>query len=105
METSVGIIALVDALGISTLTIEESKAFINNRDKLLKELKRQQKSSVESFGDLNLKEPMVHGFGDTILLSWDFKDVDLANMDITRFLLIVSDWLGNAIRLGMHRQY
>ena len=72
MKTKHGVIVLLDALGISTHSIEESKVFLKNRGVVVKLIEEFSHGLLpqEKFGTLK-----AYTFGDTLLLTCEIREI------------------------------
>ncbi|MFA4849709.1 MAG: hypothetical protein WC626_08280 [Methanoregula sp.] len=103
METQFGIVAMLDALGVSNYKIDESNQFVLQRDALLTELMNLNTDlstgfDTRSSGSLPKYPKMTLAtFGDTIIICWPTgKDKGPSVM-----FPGIAVWLGNAVALGI----
>jgi hypothetical protein len=91
-----GFVAMLDVLGASNYSIEESRDFIKKREELLKKL-----GEVETMLMKPLKgvpQPVVATFGDTLVFTWAVgEELSL------KMLPGVAEWLRHAVRWGLVR--
>jgi hypothetical protein len=92
--SSFGFIALLDALGVSSYSLESSKIFIRNRDILIEQLQ----TISAKLGELerDLISPEIFTFGDTLLFTWN-----VGKERIMKGLVPVGEWISTAILLGI----
>lgn len=97
IESSYGFVAVIDALGVSSRDIEQSKDFLRNLNKLLKDMESLTKSFAEF--DKNVPVPELYTFGDTIIFTWDVgKD------RIMKGLGPIGAWFCRLILSGVHKK-
>lgn len=91
-ESKFGIVAVVDALGISNLRIDEALDFIQRRDLILKDqvLEDLVKHNAKDI-DKYLSKPELFTFGDTIVFAWEILDTAAPGRHFG--VLYASDWL------------
>lgn len=95
-----GIIAIVDALGISTFNLEQSLRFVAARDKIISQIQKISKETAKKLSTENL-HPNFHTIGDTVVISWKAKD-DAS--DIVAGLIWTGTWLRYLLVLGLHER-
>lgn len=93
-----GIIAVVDALGVSTFDLEQSQRFIRVRDEIISQIRRISDGTAKNLSIENLP-PSFHTIGDTIVISWKAAEDE---SDVLDGLAWTGTWLRYLIILGLH---
>jgi len=87
MEPQFGIVAILDALGVSSYSITEAQDFISQKNLLLDEILNKTSPQIAAIANSSLLEPKdgyeyptlnIAVFGDTIILCWPTKNEDIA---------------------------
>src|SRR5208337_2933587 len=112
MEPEFGIVAMLDALGVSNYSIEDAKRFISQKDALLKELMEVEAPKIASlFEKITIVEGIksefpeikIAVFGDTIIICWPIS-LDARISRERRIWAVfpgVAVWLQRAVALGI----
>lgn len=102
IQTQFGIVALIDALGVSSYSIEDSKTFLSKKQLLLNFIETHKGILNSKHKDkrlTKLNKPNVFTFGDTIIFLWELEKKDEYHFAT----VIVADWLRPFIYLGLKR--
>jgi hypothetical protein len=103
MDTKYGFVALLDALGTKTASIDESKKYldlINN----IKELIKLSLAATLDNPDIDPKifdELSIHFFGDTLLITYEIKDKNKEVDYFSRISFVLQLFICNALKLGL----
>lgn len=110
MVIQTGYVAILDALGVSSYTIEEAEAFNSKKIQLLTALNEANIRNREIFERISSKfyaergfrinypEMTVTTFGDSIIISWKIDEC----VSPEYILPVVAIWIENAIFWGLH---
>jgi hypothetical protein len=93
-----GIIAVVDALGVSTYSLEQSEYFVKARDGIISRITRISEDHSERLAGESLI-PIINTIGDTIVFSWRTAE-DKPNF--LRGAVWTGTWLRYLTVLGLH---
>jgi hypothetical protein len=103
MDPQFGIVAVLDALGVSSYSIDEARKFISQKDQLLEELKKLEpeftaiaKQFLLIPGE-DVSPPNITVFGDTLVLDWNTQTVDKS----VKLFPIVALYLQHIVVKGM----
>lgn len=112
MVVQTGYVAILDALGVSSYTIEEAESFNSKKIQLLTALNEANIRNREIFERVSRKFYAEHGFrinypemtvttfGDSIIISWKIDE----GVPPEYILPVVAIWIENAIFWGLHHQ-
>lgn len=94
IDVSYGIVALIDALGVSSYSITSSIEFLKNRNKVIELLK----SLTNKMGQLETEvaEPKIYTFGDNVIFTWA-----IGQDRVMKALAAVGEWLSLLIIQGL----
>jgi|WetSurMetagenome_2_1015567.scaffolds.fasta_scaffold145951_1 hypothetical protein len=110
MAIQTGFVAILDALGVSSYTIEEAEVFNSKKIQLLTALNEaniQNRSTFELVSrrfnaehdiQISFPEMTVTTFGDSIIISWKIEE----GVPPEYILPVVAIWIENAIFWGLH---
>ena len=99
LEEQFGIIVMLDALGISSYSLDQCRAYIDKQNKIRKDLERKQQS-LEEYNFFKNASTAI--FGDTIVICFPITESD--NTPKISILAWISWYLGSLIHLGIHNQ-
>jgi|SRR5579885_517659 len=93
-EKKFGIVAMLDALGVSSLRMHEAEEFIRRRNALINDpiITEAARRNTSVQGRSVLAKPTVFSFGDTIIYAWEIEDSS-DSFAAFNASLYVSDWL------------
>ncbi len=100
IKESMGVVLLLDALGVRQFGLDDSTFFLKNLAQFLKTQKNLKESKLNQFeGRYGIKgQIQVRSFGDTILLFWETGNT---SEEIQGGLVFLSSWLRASIFSGM----
>ncbi|MEK6334103.1 MAG: hypothetical protein AABM67_04080 [Acidobacteriota bacterium] len=95
-----GVVAIVDALGVSMYSIEQSQKFLTIRNELISTIERVAGFTSKTLSPKNYV-PKLHTFGDTLVFSWEAAADD---SDDLHGVIWIGTWLRYLMVLGLRKR-
>lgn len=105
LKPKFGIIALLDALGARTMSIQSSAEYLDNIAVLKREIKETLQITLDEEDGFSASDLFVNlkprFFGDSILMTYEVRDEELLVDYLDRFLFILNCFIPTAMDLGI----